>query len=299
MRATTLRFTLLMIATLVVSSVASANGLEPQTLKAWNDYIQAVNTQMQQRASGATSFMWLDEAPGRREAVRRGETVVQPAREDGVIKVPHGLIYDWVGAVFMPNATVHGVFKVLNEFDRYDQFYDPTVTNVKVIQNAGNSQIFSMVLVDKTPIGITAMEAEYNSHSSCVDQKRCYGTIYSTRIQQIVGYGGSGEHKLPPDQGYLWRLYSVQRFEERDGGVYAEFEAIALSRDVPIELRWLIKPILEHVPRNSMVGTLEKTRTAVCTTEKTSPRPKDEAAKVHHSVAASEPRLNNAQASLR
>jgi len=37
--------------------------------------------------------------------------------------------------------------------------------------------------------------------------------------------------------GLIWR-----RFEERDGGVYVEVEAIALSRDVPASLRWLVEP---------------------------------------------------------
>src|SRR5271165_983645 len=43
MKATTLRFALLMVTALVGPSIASARGLEQQTLEAWNDYIQAVN----------------------------------------------------------------------------------------------------------------------------------------------------------------------------------------------------------------------------------------------------------------
>jgi len=72
-------------------------------------------------------------------------------------------------------------------------------------------------------------------------------------------------HELPMNQGsgYVWRLYSVARFEQRDGGTYVEVEAIALSRDIPIGLRWLINPIVRRVSKNSMVVCLQQTKEAV------------------------------------
>ena len=70
---------------------------------------------------------------------------------------------------------------------------------------------------------------------------------------------------LPSDRGpgYIWRLYSFTRFEQSDGGVYVEVEAIGLSLDVPILFRWLVDPVVEHLPRDSVHDTLEKTRHAV------------------------------------
>jgi len=50
---------------------------------------------------------------------------------------------------------------------------------------------------------------------------------------------------------------STARFEERDGGVYVELEAIALSRDVPV--RWIVNPIVRRVSRNSMLLSLQQT----------------------------------------
>jgi hypothetical protein len=54
-------------------------------------------------------------------------------------------------------------------------------------------------------------------------------------VQQIEHYGQSGERKLAPDEGsgYLWRVASFARFEERDGGLYLELEVMGLSRDIP------------------------------------------------------------------
>jgi hypothetical protein len=70
---------------------------------------------------------------------------------------------------------------------------------------------------------------------------------------------------LPEDEGtgLICRLFGVARFEERDGGVYVEIEAIALSRDVPASLRWLIDPIVRRVAKASLINFLQQTRAAV------------------------------------
>jgi pyruvate/2-oxoglutarate dehydrogenase complex dihydrolipoamide acyltransferase (E2) component len=60
----------------------------------------------------------------------------------------------------------------------------------------------------------------------------------------------------------LWRLNSYWRFEERDGGVYVECEAISLSRDVPLGLGWLVNPIIRSLPQESLANTLRETRDA-------------------------------------
>jgi hypothetical protein len=48
-----------------------------------------------------------------------------------------------------------------------------------------------------------------------------------------------------------------------DGGVYIELEAIALSRDIPFSLRWLIDPIFRRISRSSLVISLQQTEDAV------------------------------------
>ena len=77
--------------------------------------------------------------------------------------------------------------------------------------------------------------------------------------------GNPNETVLPPDTGYgfLWRLYSYWRFEEREGGVYIECRAISLTRDVPFGLGWAIEPIIQKLPEESLIKTLECTRKAL------------------------------------
>jgi len=55
----------------------------------------------------------------------------------------------------------------------------------------------------------------------------------------------------------------VSRLEQRDGGVYVEIETIAMSRGIPVMLRWMIKPLVESLPRKIMLATLTDTRDAV------------------------------------
>jgi hypothetical protein len=88
---------------------------------------------------------------------------------------------------------------------------------------------------------------------------------YTTRIAEVENAGSHKERVLPPDtgHGFLWRLFSYWRFEERDGGVYIECRGISLTRDVPFGLGWAIEPIIQKLPQESLIKTLEATRTAL------------------------------------
>jgi hypothetical protein len=53
------------------------------------------------------------------------------------------------------------------------------------------------------------------------------------------------------------------RFQEQDGGVYVECRAISLTREVPFGLGWAIEPIIQKLPKESLISTLEATRRAL------------------------------------
>jgi hypothetical protein len=85
------------------------------------------------------------------------------------------------------------------------------------------------------------------------------------RVREIADYGQNSEHPFSEDRrpGYVWRSFVLQRIEERDGGVYIELETVALSRGIPVELRWLIKPVTDQLPRKLMLEMLNDTRIAI------------------------------------
>jgi hypothetical protein len=94
---------------------------------------------------------------------------------------------------------------------------------------------------------------------------RVYSTSTSVLVHEIADFGKPSQRALPQGHGpgYIWRTFTVSRFEQRDGGVYGEFEMIALSRGIPFMFRWLVQPLAEHLPRNILTAILQDTREAV------------------------------------
>ena len=102
-------------------------------------------------------------------------------------------------------------------------------------------------------------------HYFSVDAKRWGCHSRTTRISEVEDVGKPTERVRPPDSGYgfLWRLYSYWRFEERDNCTYIECRAISLTRDVPKALAWIVEPIIDKLPRESLKATLEAPRRAL------------------------------------
>ena len=58
-------------------------------------------------------------------------------------------------------------------------------------------------------------------------------------------------------------LGQIQTETLPDGGVYDELETISPSRSIPVEVRWLIKPLTDDLPRKMMADILDETRAVV------------------------------------
>src|ERR1035438_8202341 len=112
----------------------------------------------------------------------------------------------------------------------------------------------------------SAMEVGYESRLVRLPEgRRCYINTRSTWIHDIQNYGQPDQKALPPDQGngYVWRLASIEPYEEREGGVYFEVEAMGLSRQIPAGLRLAVRSVAAKLSRESMVASLEQKRAAV------------------------------------
>jgi len=250
---------------LLPPALSKATELKQQTLQAWEDYVRAANTRLEQRATGKSPFLWVDEKPERVEHVRASEVLVAPVDSDNPHKVPHGLIHDWIGAMFLPNAKLDDVRRVLDSYDRYKDFYKPLVVKSKVVERTDDHEKIALVMVQKAFSVTAAVEIESEVRTVGPNSNRVYIVSNSVRVQEIANYGQPTEHALPEGHGpgYVWRQLSVSRLEERDGGVYVEMETIAMSRGIPVALRWMIKPLVESLPRKIMLATLNNTRDAV------------------------------------
>jgi hypothetical protein len=248
---------------LLAPNASCATELKKQTLEAWDAYTQMANSQMRERMQG--SFLWVDEAPDRRQSVRAGKILVSPVGQHNPKPVPSGLIHHWMGAAFIPGVRLTEVLSVVRDYDHYKEFYKPTVVDSKSLSTAGDCDNYSMLLVNKETVASTAVDVQNEACYRELDERRCYSTANSTRVQEIRHYGRVDAQELPPDQGngYIWHLYGLARFEERDGGVYVEAEAMALSRDIPFAFRWIVDPIVRRISKNSMLIFLNQLKEAV------------------------------------
>ena len=248
---------------------ANAAELHPETVAAWNQYISDAESNMNQRVGPGKTFLWSDEKPGRALSVRKGTFAVAPGHGSGSVAVPNGLIHHWVGAVFIPDTSLDQVVTVTRNYDRYKDYFNPEVTDSRVVAQSGDNDEFSVRWMTKILFVSTGLDTQCRARSFRVDDRRYYKTSYSTQIQEIQNYGSSQERKLAPDQGdgFIWRLYSINRYEERDGGVYLEIEAMALTRDIPSSVRMIVTPVVRRISRNSLIISLRHTKEAVLSTD--------------------------------
>ena len=256
-----------MCAGFLISPLASyAAELKQEAVRTWDAYVETANLQMRDRMH--KTFLWVDESPDRIQRLRNGEILISSVGQRNPKPVPSGLIHDWIGAALIPNARLEDVLSAARSYDQYKNFYRPAVVDSKSLGTTGDCDKYSMRVVNKEVVAETALDGEYEACYVQVDAKRWYSIGYSTRVQEVQGYGRPDERDLPPGQGsgYIWRLYSIARFEQADDGVYVELEAMALSRDIPFAVRWLVAPIVRNVSKSSLQTSLRQMEEAVRST---------------------------------
>jgi len=246
---------------LIAPTLSRGAELKQDTLVYWDAYLDGARPQIDSQKP----FLWVDQKPERLQRVRDGEILVISSGKENPKPVDSGLIHDWTGAAFLPGARVEDVLSAVRDYGNYKEYYKPTVVDSRMLSRYGPCEKYSMRVVNKEVVAETALDMEYETCYSKIDDRRWYSVTHTTRVQELRHYGRANEQELPPDHGsgFIWRLYSVARYEERDGGTYVEVEAIVLSRDIPTALRWVVNPIVRRVSRNSMLLSLQETKDAV------------------------------------
>jgi hypothetical protein len=192
--------------------VTRAAELKPYTLRAWDEYVTILNADVAERSGGSRSFLWVDESPETRRRVLSGELAIS---SHDPRRVAQGLIHDWLGVMFVPNASLVQVLRVLNNYDRYSEICKPPIRNNSVIEQPGNTVKLNLVAVQKAFSETAAVEAD---EERPVPNRVCI-TANAVRIVENANYGQPNEHAFPEERrpGYIWRALIVQRLEQRDG----------------------------------------------------------------------------------
>ncbi len=246
--------------------VQSANmvTLKPKTLLAFEEYVRAAEEAMQPSLNGRGAFLWSDLNSNRGQQIRQGQIAAQLWAADAAVKVANGLIHDWIGAVFVPNATAQQALSLVQDYDNHQNIYKPDVLESRLISHDGDDFKIFLRLLKKKLITVV-LDTDHDVHYAMLDAKRWSCRSITTRIAEVEDAGTPKEKVHEPDTGYgfLWRLYSYWRFDEKNDGVTLECRALSLTRDIPIGLGWIIEPIVRTLPQESLVHTLEATRKAL------------------------------------
>jgi hypothetical protein len=264
-----------------IPAPALPSELRVETIEGYNRYIALTEQRMKKELAPGEPFLWADSLPEpRRDEVyarlQRGEVVTAKLHTNdpsGQARTPGGLLIHWVGTIFIPGASMARVLAIVQDYDRHSEFYEPEIVKSKTIERTGNDfKIYYRIR--KKKIITIFLDTEYEVHRHSLDPARVYTDAFSTRIAQVEHAGEPDERQLPPgkDSGFLWRLNSYWRYFDSGRGVYVQCEAISLSRDIPTGLGWLIEPLAESVPRESLEFTLQSTRAAVLRGEQHAPQ---------------------------
>jgi hypothetical protein len=267
MRSIALVFAALCLAALGTRSAAAAD-LDPKTVAAFDRYVRATEGSM----SASTQFLWTDSLPEpRRQAaadtLRRGEFVIEPltTKEAGKdIEIPNGIVHHWVGVVLAPGVTIDQAVALLQDYDRHAAIYKPNVARSKLLSRSGDDFKVYLRFFMKKVISVV-VNSEHTAHFTRHAADRVSSRIYSTRIAEVEDPDTPKEREKPvgSDGGYLWRLNSYWRFQQRPEGVYIQCESVTLTRGIPIGFGWMVRPFVTSLPRETLAFTLETTRKAL------------------------------------
>jgi hypothetical protein len=265
-----LRRAAVVISALLCGGLWPRNGspatLREDTVKAWDLYKKLTEARIEKELESDSGFLVRDFLPDSdaakiRSALARGDIYVKKMEtrdeEGGKIKIPKGLVHHWYGSVLVPGVSVDELLGWIQDYDKHRDYFEE-VEDSRLVSRRG--EVFEIYLRLRRKKVITV---HYNT-DHVVTYKRWAPDKESSRseavrIAELDDPGTDREREKKPgfeDQGYLWRLDSYWRFKQVPEGVIVECESISLSRTIPAAFRWVVKPFITSVPKESLESAL-------------------------------------------
>ncbi|HWZ44634.1 MAG TPA: hypothetical protein VNW97_14250 [Candidatus Saccharimonadales bacterium] len=255
-----------------LSGLAMAADLKPKTASAFDRYVSATQARFTNEFKPGGPFLYVDGLPdkekmGAYDELKRGGILVyklETQSQGKAMDVPDGIVHHWVGTVFIPGVTLAQTLPVVKDYDHRAELYAPEVTVSRTIAHQGDDYKIFLRLYQKK-FTTVVFNTEYDIHWRQFDGNRYSSDSISSRVAELKDSSKPDGEELPvgKDHGYLWRLNTYWRFQEKDGGVYLQCEAVSLTRDIPAGLGWLLRPLVTSVPRSSLQRVLGRTREVV------------------------------------
>ncbi len=264
------RFFPLLFCLLILADASPAVNLKKETNAAFDKYVAATEARLAGELKPGGPFLYIDAQPADTrkasyEQLKKGEILVEQRGAPGAsAEVPEGMVHHWVGLAFIPGVTLAQVLPVLQDYDHRAELYKPDVIAAHQISHQGDNYKIFMRLYQKR-FTTVVFNTEYDIHWVTLDASRIISNSISTRVAEVKDASKPDGEEFPPGEGhgYLWRLNTYWRFEQKDGGVYLQCEALSLTRDIPYGLAWLIRPLVTAIPKQSLNRALGQTRQVV------------------------------------
>lgn len=232
-----------------LSSLAVPAGLraqlKPETQHDFDCYIQSAESRMDARQA----FVLAGADAALNQKLVRGQKIETIAANGAnPHKLAGGQLYDWIGTVFIPGASLDRLVRMLQDYDHRPQFFPETISTSKLLCRTGENH-FRYTMQLKEP---AVIDVESDVVWERVDQHRWRCRSYSTHTSEVG-----------KDHGYLRRLYSYWRFAEADKGIYVESETITLSDEFGSMARTFGSMLLGINPEKSLRHSLASMRESV------------------------------------
>jgi hypothetical protein len=145
------RFTAVLISCVAIPTGLLAQQLKPETQRDFDCYVQSAETRMNAQKSfvRADSDKTLDDRLVRREKV---ETILANGKNPH--RLAGGQLYDWVGAVFIPNTRLEKLIHMLQDYDHRRQYFRETESTSKLLCRTGGHFQYTMRLIEPAAIDV-------------------------------------------------------------------------------------------------------------------------------------------------
>ena len=241
-------------------------------MEAYERYVALTDARNAAEVREGGPFLWVDTLPqARREetynALKRGDVVIErlETRDNGdAITCPGGLIHHWVGALWIPGASLSQTLALVQAYNQHVKVYSPLELRSQILDHHGDDFKVLIRYLRKKVISVvldTVLRIDYHT----LDATHAWSHARIESVREIKDHDTPHEYALPEgnDGGYLWGMTSYWRFVEREGGTFVESESISLTTRVPVGLGWLVEPFIKSVPRESLREFLNATRKGV------------------------------------
>ena len=88
---------------------------------------------------------WEGKGALRAPTSRNGDVVARPAREDGIMSVPGGLVHHWVGSTFISGVTLNDALEVSSRYDDYPSVYKPIVVSTSLSHDENTYRVLMRI----------------------------------------------------------------------------------------------------------------------------------------------------------